>query len=245
MQNQITKIIVILLLFWAATPQPIQAQPDTRALFYADSLFSERDWQASYAVYENLFHEQGWYTSQMLLRMAYVREQAEDYTKALYYINLYHLYHPEKDVSEKLKELSAKKNYSGYAYSDFDNLLILYQQYREYLLVFLMVATTIFFIAIIIKKVKKELVLYHQLIFLFFLALTFVVINFADSYKKGIIANDTAYLMTGPSAGASLYQVVNQGHRVTIKGKKDVWYAVEWQGEEAYIHQQNLLVIER
>ena len=50
--------------------------------------------------------------------------------------------------------------------------------------------------------------------------------------------------MQGPSPGAPLVEIVNEGHRVEIIGKKDVWVEVLWEGEPAYIKEGNLLTVE-
>ena len=57
----------------------------------------------------------------------------------------------------------------------------------------------------------------------------------------GIVATTNTYIMDGPSPGASVVSVIQSGHRVEIVGKKDVWIKIMWQGETAYIKENNLL----
>ena len=47
--------------------------------------------------------------------------------------------------------------------------------------------------------------------------------------------------MDGPSAGASVISVVNEGHRVEVVGKTDVWYKVRWGEDEVFVRDHSLL----
>ena len=41
--------------------------------------------------------------------------------------------------------------------------------------------------------------------------------------------------MDGPSAGASVVDVVGDGHRVEVLGKNDVWLKIRWDDDVAYV----------
>lgn len=245
MQTLIRKKVTILLILIFAFFQKAQCQSDIETLQKADSLFQEKRFTQALKHYEALWEDYRWYSPQMLLKMAYIKENAGDIAGALYYINLYHLQNPQKDISYKIKTLAEKNNFTGYEYDDFNFLFTLFKQYNVYAIILLMTAAFIIFMVIIRKRRKRELMLYHPLLFVFFLAISFLLINYGDFYKKGIIGQDMVYLMNAPSAGAELLQVVDRGHMVTIKGKEDVWYQIDWQGEDAFIHQKNLLVVEK
>jgi uncharacterized protein YgiM (DUF1202 family) len=82
---------------------------------------------------------------------------------------------------------------------------------------------------------------------LFYLLLTvgllFYVVNFGKTYQKGIIIRPDTYLMDGPSSGAKLVAIADMGHRVHVLGKDDVWVKIKWQGNTAYIKENNILQI--
>jgi hypothetical protein len=49
--------------------------------------------------------------------------------------------------------------------------------------------------------------------------------------------------MDGPSSGAKLITIANMGHRVRVLGRDDVWVKIEWQGNTAYVKENNILQI--
>ena len=53
--------------------------------------------------------------------------------------------------------------------------------------------------------------------------------------SRAITTQPTTYLMAGPSAGASVLEIVGDGHRVEVIGKKDVWLKIKWDEEVAYV----------
>jgi uncharacterized protein YgiM (DUF1202 family) len=49
--------------------------------------------------------------------------------------------------------------------------------------------------------------------------------------------------MEGPSPGSGVVEIVDEGHRVEIVGKKDVWLQVLWNGEVAYVREGSMLPV--
>jgi hypothetical protein len=49
--------------------------------------------------------------------------------------------------------------------------------------------------------------------------------------------------MKSPSAGARQLALLDQGHRIKVLDKQDIWYRVEWNEQEAYIRESNLKLI--
>ncbi|MNC98048.1 Bacterial SH3 domain protein [compost metagenome] len=47
--------------------------------------------------------------------------------------------------------------------------------------------------------------------------------------------------MDGPSPGASVVSVVDEGHRVEVVGKMDVWYKVRWGEQTVFVRDHDLL----
>jgi len=71
----------------------------------------------------------------------------------------------------------------------------------------------------------------------------FYLINYGNPYQQGIVLESNTYLMSGPSAGAEVVDIINQGHKIDILGKEDVWVKVRWQGNIAYLRENNIKVL--
>ena len=72
----------------------------------------------------------------------------------------------------------------------------------------------------------------------------FMHINFSRQTSVGIVTIPTTYLMSGPSAGASVISIVGEGHKLQITGKEDVWLKVRWMDKDAYVKQNSLLPLQ-
>ena len=71
----------------------------------------------------------------------------------------------------------------------------------------------------------------------------FVLANFGKDYNRGVIIKNNTFIMAAPSSGADLIDVTTKGHKVVVEGKKDVWYKIEWQGEEGYVKAKNVKLL--
>ena len=49
--------------------------------------------------------------------------------------------------------------------------------------------------------------------------------------------------MDAPSSGADLVRIIDKGHRVKVIDKKDVWVEIEWEGNIAYIRENNIATL--
>ena len=78
----------------------------------------------------------------------------------------------------------------------------------------------------------------------FLLAALFAHQHYGTPMTRGIISNPSTYLMDGPSAGASVIQIIGDGHRVDVMGKKDVWMKIKWGDEVVYIKENSLRPVE-
>ena len=70
-----------------------------------------------------------------------------------------------------------------------------------------------------------------------FLGLLFTHINFNLIPERAIVAQPNAYLMSGPSSGASVVGVIGEGHSLSVSGHKDVWLRVQWKDQEVYVRE--------
>lgn len=223
---------------------PLFAQANNADLTLADSLFSEKKYTQSFDIYQRLLHSERRASPAMLLKMAYIREGLGDYSNALYYLNLYYLRTNNKRALRKMEDVAKKYDLIGYQYTDQEFFLNIF--YRYYFTIVLALGSILLVLLSYMFYKKRRLrerpgfSLFYTIITLMLL---FYIVNFGKSYHKGIIIRPDTYLMKGPSAGSELVTIADQGHRVKVLGKKDVWFKVEWQNEEAYIRENNLLQI--
>ena len=224
--------------------RPTLAQTPAANLKMADSLFAQQKFTESFEIYEQLLEAYQQSSPQMLLKMAFIKEGLRDYSKALYYLNLYYLQTTDRKVLKKMEELAEKHNLSGYAYSDWEFFMMLYRKYNVYLTYFFLALAGLLF-AIIFRQKRK----YNTkpvttgLLLTFTLAILFYHVNFSDRYNRGIVVQTGAYLMNAPSSGADLVEIIDKGHRVKVIDQQDVWIEIEWEGNIAYIRENNIATL--
>jgi hypothetical protein len=242
MRRQVLKILFIipcLCGFLAAS-----GQVSSFRLGQADSLYEKKQYTQSLEHYQAIL-KTGEYTPSMLLKMAYIEEGLGRVGQALYYLDRYYLATNDKLVIDKMDELATKYNLKGYEYTDATLALSFYHDYRE-LISIALAALSVFLLSLVFflrrrgNKRGKRSIVAGTLLFVV-LAAFIVHLNFGEKISTGIIGEPHTYLMDGPSAGASVITVVNEGHRVEITGKHDVWYRVKWNENTVWVRDLNLL----
>jgi hypothetical protein len=179
----------------------------------------------------------------MLLKMAYIEEGLNRVGQALYYLNLYYLATNDKMALAKMEELAERNRLDGYENSDADIAFALYYDYRQQISLGLIVIT-IFLLSLIYYRRRKGRRPMATSVLLFTLLILFAAhLNLGEKNDTGIVGEPNTYLMDGPSAGASVIAVIDEGHRVEIVGKTDVWYEILWNGNRAYIKENSLLPV--
>jgi hypothetical protein len=228
----------LLLLFYCIPSGAREIIPD---LARADSLFARKKFTQSFEIYQQLLHKEGKVSSAMLLKMAFIREGLGDYPNALYYLNLYYLQTHNKRALRKMEDIAKKYDLTGYQYTDFEFFLNIF--YRYYFSIVLVLSSLLLLLLSYMIYKKRRLrerpgwSLFYSILTLMIL---FYIVNFGKTYHKGIIIRPDTYLMDGPSAGSRLIAIADPGHRLTIKGREDVWVKVEWENKDAYIRENNL-----
>lgn len=212
-------------------------------LFQADSLFQNMKYTESYILYKKIFdHDK--ISPGMLLKMAFIQEGLGNYGSALYYLNLYYLQTSNKQVLTKMESLASKYQLVGYEYSDSDYFLSYYNKYQVHITFTVLILVLLFFGLIYyqIRKSNKKPVM-AGVFFVILLGGLYFQVNYGNNYSKGIVLYENSYLMNAPSSGADLIEIINQGHRVKILGKEDIWIRIYWNGSPAYIRENNIRTI--
>ncbi len=241
MQNAVLKFITLSLII--VTSIEGNAQVSSFRLQQADSLFENKRYTQAFEQYQAILDNKE-YTPAMLLKMAYIQEGLNQPGNALYYLNLYHLVSNDKAVIQKMEDLAQKHNLDGYKSTDLDRVMLIYKDYREEITLGLGVVMIFLLSLSFYFKIRKKEPVIGLFVTACFLAVAFFAhLNFGERFDTGIIMQPNTYIMSGPSAGASVLSIVNEGHRVEVIGKKDVWLKIIWNGVPAYVKQEHLMPI--
>ena len=217
-----------------------QAQTSGFRLKTADSLFQAKRYTQSLEHYEEIL-KQKQYTPAMLLKMAYVYEGLNQIGSAMYYLNLYYIATNDKSVIEKMDELAIKYDLEGYETTDTDRFWSFYLGNHLNISVGLAAAMILTLSLMFHTRMKLHARPIGSSIALVILTVTLVVHQqFGSRRARGIIAETTTSLMDGPSAGASVIDIISDGHRVEVIGKNDVWLKIRWDDAVAYVKEKSL-----
>jgi hypothetical protein len=237
-----TTTILSLIFFMAIIPA-LHAQSASELLAQADELFEQKKYTEAYAVYLEIFEEHQKVSPEMLVKMAFIVEGLDDYSLALYYLNLYYRHTSDKSALRKMESLAKDHRLSGYEFNDFELLANFYHKHYTHI-VYIFLALSLLWFALIYRSVRKGsnkpvgLAVGYVLI----LGVLFYLINFGNASSRGIITNE-AFLMDGPSAAANLVDVAKRGNRIKIVDKDDVWLKIKWDNRRAFIRKNNVVTL--
>ena len=221
------------------------SQNDIKKIQTADSLFQVKKFTEALDIYEKVFRKQGNVSPNTLLKMSFIYEGLGDFTKALYFLNLYYSYAPDNQALLEMEKIAHEHRLIGYEHTDVEILKAFYREYFILLSSVLMLLSLLIFIFFVYKRLRKEKVHYrYTLVFILFLIGVFFFVNLSKEKPIAIISQDNTYLMNAPSAGADLVKILEKGHKLQVIKKQDIWYEVIWDKQTAYIREGNLLLVE-
>ncbi len=211
----------------------------------ADSLFFSKKYEEAYKLYRTDFQHQGQVAPATLLKMAFVAEETQQYPEALYYLNLYYYFQPNKASLDKLEELADKYALKDYRQSDFLLAKLLYDRYYDYLALLLVLLNMIVFYNLLFKPLLKNRRLPFRYAWaqLTIALASVLVLRGVPSYPRAILAQDHSLLMQAPSSGAKVLGQLPKGTRLQIHGQEDVWLKVVWEKQQGYIRSSQAYVV--
>ena len=230
---------IFLGIFFCCVISIVNAQNDR--LNEADSLFNEQKFTEALEAYQELYKD-GFTSSAVLLKMAFIQDASGNYPEALFYMNKYYQQSADRTVIGKIEEVAEQNELKGYRYDDISYFAALLNKYRIWvmaLFVILVIALAVYSLEKVQSGQKPVSAFILQLMVS---TLFFIVFNLKPS-KQGIITSDQSLLMSGPSAGAESMEVIGRGHRVKILKQDEVWTQILWEGNEAYIRSRRLKTI--
>lgn len=210
-------------------------------LEHADSLFEVKKYTESFEIYDYLLEAEKNSSPAMLLKMAFIREGLGDYSGALYYLNTYYLKTAERRVLRKMEEMAGKRGLEGYAFTDFDFFLTNFYKYYN-LIIYALLAFSILMLALVyrLKIQLNQSPIVPAIFILISLTALFYTLNFGRDYHRAIVGASDTYLMSGPSAGSEVVDILEKGHRLSYSSKEDVWVKVKWKDNTVYIKEDKL-----
>ncbi len=224
--------------------QLVFAQPIYSLLLVADSLFADQQYTQSIKLYDSLYQYREEASPSMLLKMAYIKEGLGDITGAQYYLNEYYLATSNEQALQKMEDLAEANQLEGYQHNDITFFFNLYYKNYNWLIIGLIILSTVLLAVIILQKRKYHISPWlNSFLLLLLLAVLFVLVNFGKDYNRGVIIKNNTFIMAAPSSAANLIDVTTKGHKVIVDGKKDVWYKIEWLGQEAYVKAKNVKLL--
>lgn len=233
MQKAISKILPFV--FLAVSFAALAESSTQGKLKKADSLFLIKQYTQAYDLYDEL-HAAGAYSPSMLLKMAFIQEGLGHLGESLFYLNLYYLASDDPQALKKMEELAAKNHLEGYESGEMRRFFAWVQE-QYFTIASILVSLNVFGLALIYYRwnQSKSRPVYSALLLLILAGMLYFHVNYGREARRGIVAQPLTYLMSGPSAGSSVIEIIGEGHQLRIKGQEDVWLRVEWKDREVFV----------
>ncbi|WP_156109338.1 hypothetical protein [Hymenobacter sp. APR13] len=218
------------------------AQPGAQELQKADSAFVAGAYTPAYQLYRQVLRQHKVASPQMLLRMAYVQDGLGHYPAALYYLSMAYKRQPSLATWRKMAALARDRRLTGYPDTWRQDLRLLVQRYYYPGLQVLLIGAVAGGMLLILRR--RRLSRGWWVSYGTYLLLAGVYLLRLAPERAALVARPRAALMSGPSAGASWLTTAAAGDRLLVQGRQDTWYRVQWQGQDAYIRTQDLLLVQ-
>ena len=184
-------------------------------------------------------YQSGVYSPAMLLKMAFITEGIGDNERATLYLSKYYDLDPNPAAITKIKSLTGQSSLVGYQVSDGQRFMIFLTEYQDYIVGVLAIFLVLSIITSWITGRKSEKTQNFWPTILLII-LIFFANNFLNGPNTGLVTSSPTFIVTEPTAGGELVDMVEPGHRVRIKSSKDIWYEVEWKDKRAYIKKEDV-----
>ncbi|UOQ64842.1 SH3 domain-containing protein [Hymenobacter volaticus] len=222
--------------------QPSTAQKVTPKLARADSAFDAGAYQLAYRQYRGLLRQEAVASPRLLLRMAYVQEGLGHYPAALYYLHMALARQPRLATWHKMAELARDQRLAGYPETWRQDLQLTFRRYYYFGLQGLLIGAVVSGTLLLVRR--RQITRGWWVAYGSYLVFTAVYLNLLGTERAALVVRPTAALMAGPSAGSAWLTTAAAGDRLVVQGQQDTWYQVQWQGQEAYIRTQDLLLVQ-
>ncbi len=210
----------------------------------ADSLFVQKKYSASFDLYKKMLEEKQLFTRQSLMKMAFISDALGNSTETLVYLNFFNEHFPNRSVLKKMEEIADQNKLEGYQYNDLEYFSSLYKKYYIEIMIGLGTLTFLYFLAVVANKIFiKGISNSSPIFFILYGLMLFYFINFGEKYirrTKAVVVVKDALLMKDPAAGSICVGKINEGTRVTVLERKELWCKIVSGNTLAYIRTASL-----
>jgi len=244
MQILFNKYLFIFLLSAVSFTPQTAFSDSLKELKTADSLFAMAKYTEAEILYKKNFTEGKKNNQNLLLKLAFLSEKRNNYTSCLYFLSKLSLTNPSRRLFEKMDNLAAEQNLTGYEFDDYNYFIIFYRRYGDYIPILLLTLGLYIVFIMVLKTRRNESILpIHKISTLVYLFIILAVINIPSLYKTAVIARDNTFLREDPSSASGVVEVVKKGHKLILFGSVDHWNRVMWNNKIVYIRKNDLLTI--
>lgn len=238
------KILIFIILLFAIGLQNSTAQVENVGLNAADRAFEQKKYSEAIELYENILTTKKQYSESMLLKMAFIKEKANDIPAALYYLHTYYNRNTDEKVLQKIIDIAENNKYKGHKPSDIQYLFFIFHQYTL-IIISLILLLTVGSGTFLFMRHQKGLDILFPTILLAFVALFFLYLyDFGMPAASAIIKTNKAIAMDSPSAGASQVNMIEKGTCVQILAKEDIWFKILYEDKTMYLRENNMWIIQ-
>jgi hypothetical protein len=234
MQTGLLKIVALL-----CVTISFCARGQAPTLHTADSLFSAKKYTQALALYTQLLDRQ-LASPAMLLKMALIQEGLGNVAYSQKCLYQYYQLTNDGRALARLEEVAARHRLEGYGLDEVETWKA--AAAREWPFarnVALAVCGLVLTCAAYFRRQG-----YRARVWLGVVAVTILLLHLGNYYlqptARAMSKPGLLYIMNGPSAGASVIEVVEGGHLFTQLGQRDVWVRIAWRGQEAYVKESQV-----
>lgn len=206
-----------------------------------DSLFAAQRFSEAKKAYESAFFDQKTTSPADLLKLSFIEEGLEDKVMSIFFLHQFYLFRPNGAVKSKIEDMANQSKLSGFSMDEADYAYFLYRVYGPYAEAGLLSMAVFMFCIVIARAFKRRSLGYSPVFTFIFLLVAGYLYNFPIPYKRAILAEDKIFLMSGPSSGSSVLDVIDRGHRVEWVSHEDIWYEVKWNARKGWVKKSDLL----
>ena len=210
----------------------------------ADSLFAKGQFGVAESLYIKEFKNNKKSNPNLLLKLAFLAEKRNDYTRSLYYLSCLAEIAPSVSLFQKMNTVAVKYGLKGYEFNDFSYFQIAYRKYGDLIPIALLSLAVYVFVVMWIKVKNRERVFVrHKWALVVYLLALLTLLNVPFNYGYGVVDTAGTYLREYPSAASPVVAKLQKGHKVMIIGSRDRWNVIIWDKELVFIRDHDLLRI--
>ncbi len=225
----------------------LSASAQTIDLHQVDSLFMNGKHAESKILYEKYLVT---FTNKTLVplpiyyKLALINEKENNYARALYYLSMIYNRQPRQNILNKITEIAANHNLTGYEVDDFSFVFLFFRKYSLYFTLFLLVVGIYAFGVLVQKKRQNEFILVrHKWVVIVYLIALLLLLNLPDSYQIAIINKGPTHLREAPSSAAPVKWSIAKGNKVTVIGQQDEWLRIWWAQQPLYVRKLDVWAV--